>query len=99
MTSAHITDVKNVLLGNVSNPTKGMEVQNTESFSKVFDKTQSPVADKKENLVKKVEDADSIQNHAKIQQNKTSEQLKEQTRNVKGIKKEEIFFIRKVNLV
>ena len=83
MTSAPITEVKSVLLGNIGNTTKGLEVQNTESFSQVFDKTQSPTADKTAPTTKKVEDVDSIQNHANIQKNKTSENLKEQTEEVK----------------
>ena len=83
MTSAPITEVKSVLLGNIGNTTKGLEVQNTESFSQVFDKTQSPATDKTAPATKKVEDADSIQNHANIQKNKTSENLKEQTEEVK----------------
>ena len=71
MTSAPITDVKSTLMGNISNTTKGLEVQNAESFSKVFDKTQTPASNKTESTVKKVEDVESIQNHANIQKNKT----------------------------
>ena len=83
MTSAPITDVKSTLLGNIGNTTKGLEVQNAESFSKVFDKTQSPATtNKNESTLKKVEDVESIQNHANIQKNKTSENLKEQTEEV-----------------
>ena len=82
MTSAPITDVKSTLLGNISNITKGLEVQNAESFSKVFDKTQSPATNKNESTLKKVEDVESLQNHANIQKNKTSENLKEQTEEV-----------------
>ena len=82
MTSAPITDVKTTLLGNIGNTTKGLEVQNAESFSKVFDKTQSPATNKNESTLKKVEDVESIQNHANIQKNKTSENLKEQTEEV-----------------
>ena len=82
MTSAPITDVKSTLLGNIGNTTKGLEVQNAESFSKVFDKTNSPAAGKSESTLKKVEDVESIQNHANIQKNKTSENFKEQTEEV-----------------
>lgn len=79
MTSTSVTDVKFNLLGNAGNTAKGQEVQSTESFSEVFDKTQAPVENKKtENTTKKTDDADSIQNHANIQKNKTSENLKEQ---------------------
>ena len=84
MTSTPIKEVSPFFMGNVGNTNKGQELQNTESFSKVFDKTQSPVNDsQKENNVKKSEDTDSIQNHAKIQKNKTSESFKEQTEDVK----------------
>ena len=82
MTSAPITDVKSTLLGNIGNSSKGLEVQNAESFSKVFDKTHSPAAEKSESTLKKVEDVESIQNHANIQKNKTSENFKEQTEEV-----------------
>lgn len=82
MTSAPITDVKSTLIGNIGNSSKGLEVQNAESFSKVFDKTNSPAAGKSESTLKKVEDVESIQNHANIQKNKTSENFKEQTEEV-----------------
>ena len=85
MTSAPITDVKSTLMGNIGNITKGLEVQNAESFSKVFDKTQTPASNKTDSTVKKVEDVESIQNHANIQKNKTSENLKEQTEEVKEV--------------
>lgn len=85
MTSAPITDVKSTLMGSIGNTTKGMEVQNAESFSKVFDKTQTPASNKTDSTVKKVEDVESIQNHANIQKNKTSENLKEQTEEVKEV--------------
>ena len=85
MTSAPITDVKSTLMGNIGNTTKGLEVQSAESFSKVFDKTQTPASNKTDSTVKKVEDVESIQNHANIQKNKTSENLKEQTEEVKEV--------------
>lgn len=72
-------------MGNIGNITKGLEVQNAESFSKVFDKTQTPASNKTDSTVKKVEDVESIQNHANIQKNKTSENLKEQTEEVKEV--------------
>lgn len=72
-------------MGNIGNTAKGLEVQGAESFSKVFDKTQTPAADKTDSSVKKVEDVESIQNHANIQKNKTSENLKEQTEEVKEV--------------
>ena len=81
-----------------SNGSKVQEVQNADSFSKVFNKTQM-VEDTlgKEKAVKadntkakvesntKTEDSESIQNHANIQKSKTSENLKEQTEEVKGM--------------
>ena len=85
MTSAPITDVKSTLMGNIGNTAKGLEVQSAESFSKVFDKTQTPASSKTESVIKKVEDVESIQNHANIQKNKTSENLKEQTEEVKEV--------------
>ena len=85
MTSAPITDVKSTLMGNIGNTAKGLEVQSAESFSKVFDKTQTPASSKTESAIKKVEDVESIQNHANIQKNKTSENLKEQTEEVKEV--------------
>lgn len=72
-------------MGNIGNITKGLEVQNAESFSKVFDKTQTPASNKTDSTVKKVEDVESIQNHVNIQKNKTSENLKEQTEEVKEV--------------
>lgn len=81
---------------------KVQEVQNADSFSKVFNKTQM-VEDTlgKEKAVKandtkskvesntKSEDSESIQNHANIQKNKTSENLKEQTEEVKTMETSE----------
>lgn len=88
--------------GEVSSASKGQEVQGTDSFSKVFDKTQNPgESSGKEESVKaestktkteksvKNEDSESIQNHANIQKNKTSESLKEQTEEVKNIEASE----------
>ena len=72
-------------MGNIGNTAKGLEVQNAESFSKVFDKTQTPASNKTDSTVKKVEDVESIQNHVNIQKNKTSENLKEQTEEVKEV--------------
>lgn len=85
--------------GNVS---KGQEMQGADSFSKVFDKTQKAedtfgkeetvkaesTKSEKENTAK-AEDSDSIQNHANIQKNKTSENLKEQTEEVKSMESSE----------
>lgn len=91
MTSAPITDVKSLILGNVSNAPKSQDVQNTESFSDVFDKTQTPVENKKsENTIKKTDDADSVQNHANIQKNKTSENLKEQENKAEAVDVEDM---------
>lgn len=82
--------------GNAGNVTRQQETQNLDSFSKVFDKTQnfSETADK-ENSVKtesvksgsktKIDSSEDIQNHANIQKNKASENLKEQSKEVKNV--------------
>ena len=89
--STPISEVKSkaVFFGNVNSNGKAQEVQNKDSFSEIFDKTQSPAETPKEETAAKTKDTDSIQNHANIQKNKTSEQLKEQTEEVKGMKTEE----------
>lgn len=89
--STPISDVKSksMFFGNVNNSGKTQPVQNQESFSEVFDKTQGPVEASKEETTVKTKDTGSIQEHANIQKNKTSEQLKEQTEEVKGVKTEE----------
>lgn len=89
--STPISEVKSkaVFFGNVNTNGKAQEVQNKDSFSEIFDKTQSPAETPKEETAVKTKDTDSIQNHANIQKNKTSEQLKEQTEDVKGMKTEE----------
>ena len=89
--STPISEVKSktVFFGNVNTNGKAQEVQNKDSFSEIFDKTQSPAETPKEETAVKTKDTDSIQNHANIQKNKTSEQLKEQTEEVKGMKTEE----------
>lgn len=80
MTSTPIKEVQSFFMGNVGSNVKNQEVQGAESFSKVFDKTQKPVdstnVDTNSNA-KKAEDADSIQNHAKLQKNNKSENFKE----------------------
>ena len=89
--STPISEVKSkaVFFGNVNSNGKAQEVQNKDSFSEIFDKTQSSAETPKEETAAKTKDTDSIQNHANIQKNKTSEQLKEQTEEVKGMKTEE----------
>ena len=84
--------------GNVSNISKVQDVQNMDSFSKVFDKTQGfeqtavkeefAKADNVESKTEtkpKTETRESIQNHADIQKNKSSENLKEQVEEVKFV--------------
>lgn len=84
--------------GNVSNISKVQDVQNMDSFSKVFDKTQGfeqtavkeefAKADNVESKTEtkpKTETKESIQNHADIQKNKSSENLKEQVEEVKSV--------------
>ena len=83
--------------GSVSNISKVQDVQNMDSFSKVFDKTQGfeqtavkeefAKADNVESKTEtkpKTETKESIQNHADIQKNKSSENLKEQVEEVKS---------------
>lgn len=83
--------------GNVSNISKVQDVQNMDSFSKVFDKTQGfeqtavkeefAKADNVESKTEtkpKTETKESIQNYADIQKNKSSENLKEQVEEVKS---------------
>ena len=67
----------------VNNVSRGQEMQTADSFTKVFDKTQNSeeTVEVKTNTVK---DKDSIQNHANIQKNRTSENLKEQTKETKS---------------
>lgn len=89
--STPISEVKSktVFFGNVNTNGKAQEVQNKDSFSGIFDKTQGSAKTPKKETAVKIKDTDSIQHHANIQKNKTSEQLKEQTKEVKGMKTEE----------
>lgn len=80
---------KTMFFGNVSNNGKAQEVQNKDSFSEIFDKTQSPTSKPKEENAVKTKDAERLQKHANIQKSKTSKQLKEQSEEVKGMKTEE----------
>lgn len=91
MTNTTISDVKSesMFFGKINNRGKNKEVQGNDSFSQVFDKTQnSPEPQEKETAVK-TEDTDNVQNHAKIQKNKTSESIKEQPEEVIAVKDEE----------
>ena len=67
----------------VNSVSRGQEMQTTDSFTKIFDKTQNSeeTVKVKTNTVK---DKDSIQNHAHIQKNRTSGNLKEQTKETKS---------------
>ncbi|MBR5598371.1 MAG: flagellar hook-length control protein FliK [Lachnospiraceae bacterium] len=86
MTSTSINEVKSFFMGNVSSHTKSQEVQSQESFSKVFDKTQKPEENVSTNVnAKKSEDAESIQNHAKLQKNNKSDNLKDKTEDVGNV--------------
>ncbi len=80
MAGTSITQVQSLFAGNAANVVKGQDVQNTESFSKVFDKTQTPMEKQmSETSTKKTETTESIQNHAQIQKKHSSENLKGQT--------------------
>ena len=86
---------KSMFFGNVGNIGKAKTVQSKDNFSEIFDKTQNPSEESEQNVmaqndkVGKKDDADSIQNHANIQKNKSSEQVKEQTETMKVVKSEE----------
>lgn len=72
----------------VNNASKPQSGQKTDNFSDIFDKTQGSGQEyqtKTESKVKK-EDSDSIQNHANIQKNKASENVKEKTEEVESPK-------------
>lgn len=80
MAGTSITQVQSLFAGNAANVVKGQDVQNAESFSKVFDKTQTPMEKQmSETNTKKAETTESIQNHAQIQKKHSSENLKGQT--------------------
>ena len=86
---------KSLFFGNVGNLGKAQTTQNKDNFSEIFDKTQYPAEESEQNTVTqnnkvgKKDDTDSIQNHANIQKNKSSEQVKEQTETVENVKSEE----------
>lgn len=80
MAGTSITQVQSLFAGNAASVVKGQDVQNAESFSKVFDKTQTPMEKQmSETNTKKTETTESIQNHAQIQKKHSSENLKGQT--------------------
>ena len=86
MTSTPIKEVKTFYMGNGSNTSKSLEVQNTENFSKVFDKTQKPAENTFVDVItKKAKDQDCIQNHAKLQKNNKSDNFKEKTEEVADV--------------
>lgn len=88
--STLISEVKSkaVYFGNVKNTEKAQSTKIEDNFSAVFDKTQNPAENtKKESTVKK-EDSETIQNHANIQKNKTSEQVKKKPESGKDIRSE-----------
>lgn len=79
MANTTITNVQSLFAGNAVNVSKGQDVQNTESFSKVFDKTQNPMENQtSQKDIRKADTTDDIRNHARIQQKRSSENLKEQ---------------------
>ena len=89
--STIISDVKSkaLFMGNVNGSGKAQNVQSSDSFSAVFDKTQNPTEAPGENTTVKTEDAEKLQGHANVKENKASKQLKEQTEEVKAVKDEE----------
>ena len=84
--STIISDVKSkaLFMGNVNGSGKAQNVQSSDSFSAVFDKTQNPTEAPGENTTAKTEDAEKLQGHANVKENKASKQLKEQTEEVKA---------------
>lgn len=91
MANTSIGNLQSVISTGAVNVSKGQEVQNGESFSKVFDKTQNQ--QETQNLktdTRKTDTTDSIRNHAKIQQKRTSENLKEQTESTDRTDEEEL---------
>lgn len=90
MSSTTISNVKSktLIFGNLGNNLKTQDVQGKESFSDVFEKTQNPVEIEKQEVSAKTEDNESIQDHAKMQTNKASEQLKEKSKEVETAKGE-----------
>ena len=87
---------KSMFFGNIGNIGKAQAAQNKDNFSEIFDKTQNPADDTKNdslvqnNKVNKKEDADSIQNHANVQKKNSSETVKEQTESIKKQNSEEV---------
>lgn len=78
MKNVSFSDMKSFYFGNVKSSSKGQEMSNGESFLQVFDKTQgNPETVKQETVDVKTNDADSIQNHAKIQKKNSSEPIRE----------------------
>lgn len=72
---------KPMFFNNLGNIGKAETMQNKDNFSEIFDKTQNPTDDAmlQDNKVSKKEDAGNFQNHANIQKEKISEQVKKQT--------------------
>lgn len=90
MSSTTISNVKSktLIFANLGNNLKTQDMQEKECFSDVFEKTQNPMETPKQEVSTKAEDTESIQDHAKMQTNKASEQLKEKSKEVKTVKGE-----------
>lgn len=77
MANTSITEVNSFFAGTVKAGTKGQNVQNAESFSTFFDKTRTTDQNQtRESKTDKTENAESLQNHAKIQKNRTADNVK-----------------------
>ena len=89
--STTISDVKSkaLFMGNVNSNGKTQNVQSQDSFLAVFDKTQNPTEDSKEDTAVKKEDTEKLPDHTNVKENKAAKQLKEQSEEAKAVKSEE----------
>lgn len=86
MANTSITEVNSFFSGTVKAGTKGQNVQNTESFSAFFDKTRTTDQNQtNESRSEKTENTESLQNHAKIQKNRTADNVKGKQEKTKAV--------------
>ena len=93
MTGTTISNVKNkvMLIGNTNNYGKLRKGQEQECFSAIFDKTQNFAKGNEQNTFVKKEDAEeTVQDGANIRETKASRELKEQSREAKGMKRKDV---------
>ena len=83
MKGVTFSDMKSFYFGNINQGGKGTEVSNGESFLQVFDKTQGNTGDIGQiSKEVKVKDAESVQNHAKVQKKNTSNTIREDKKEI-----------------